>query len=458
MKRQPNILFCTHTSPTYMPVAELSTRQVVAGPNMPYKKSGMGRIMSIKTARVFDLAALIDGLPIEQKPDLVIVLIDAFGGVRPTNLKSVKCRKVVYLADTHHGKTPLCSVLNYLQNETFDRYAIAHDPHHLHWYVEAGLQSPSIQLNLNARDHIKPQFPSSRIPQLFFVGQTAAVHVWRKKLFERLEQDGVPFTQKSMLASEAAQSYDKYQLCLNTSNGDWTMRFFEVLSAGGCLLTDRIAEASGCSEYFKDGEDIIFYDGENDLVEKTKYYLAQPDLCLKIARSGHTKYKQHFSEAKRKERFLEFAFSNDDVARSIAEKDKALDSRSTNVTAETTALLPARILAYEQIQELQRIDAIRHVAFSKSVPEVFQRDVSDLMRVAVSTGEVESVKTCLVLHDNETKHCLTIQNVKPQFVFLIPGSNSTENLENSFRELNYGLPGAVAFFHPGFFELQTKLD
>jgi hypothetical protein len=176
MKRQPNILFCTHTSPSYMPAAELSTRQIVAGPNMTDKKSGIGRIMSIKTPREYDVAELVARLPADQKPELVVVLFDAFQNSVPRNLAKLNCRRLLYLADTHHGVAPLCTAFGYIQQEKFDRYAIAHDPQHLHWFVKLGVQPISVQLNISACDVVKPRFATERKPAIFFVGQTAAVH------------------------------------------------------------------------------------------------------------------------------------------------------------------------------------------------------------------------------------------------------------------------------------------
>jgi Glycosyl transferases group 1 len=457
MKRQPNILFCTHTSPNYMPVAELSSRQIVAGPDMPNKKSGMGRIMSIQTEPTFDVAALITGLPPDQKPELVVVLRDAFMWFMPTNLQGVSCRKLLYIADSHHGSMPLCSLFDYMAREKFDRYAIAHTPHHYHWFQEAGATPLTVQLNLNARDYVKPSFTSNRQTGIYFVGQLTKWHAWRKKLVDRIVAQNIPFKMEAVLAQQAAQNYARHQLCLNTSNGDWNMRFFEVLSGGGCLLTDRISQTSGYEDYFKDGEDLIVYDNEEDLVEKANYYLARPDLCLSIARSGHAKYKQHFSENIRKQRFLEYAFSTDEEASRQAGQSTSLDPRSTSVTPDKPQLLPSRVLAYEHIQDLQRTDSIDHVVLSPQTPQLFAEDMSDLMRVKISHDVINPERTCLILQSEEVNHVIAnAEQQKPQYIFVLPGTELGDELKQSLATYGYGKSKDAVFSHSGFMALQGE--
>jgi Glycosyl transferases group 1 len=438
-----------------MPVAELSSRQIVAGPDMPNKKSGMGRIMSIQTEPHFDVAALIETLPHDQKPDLVVVLRDAFMGFMPSNLKGVTCRKVMYIADSHHGVMPLCNLFDYIALEKFDRYAIAHTPHHYHWFKEAGAGPLTIHLNLNARDYIKPSFSSNRQPGIYFVGQITKWHTWRQKLIDRIAAEAIPFHSETVLAQQAAQNYARHQICFNTSNGDWNMRFFEVLSSGGCLLTDRISDVTGYAAYFKDSEDLIIYSDEEDLVEKAKYYSARPDLCLAIARSGHAKYKQHFSENMRKQRFLDFAFSTDGEAAKLANQSAAFDPRSTSLTSEKTAILPSRVLAYEHIQDLQRTDSINHVVLSPQTPAVFADDISDLMRIKISNAVKEPLRTCFILQSEEVDIIMaTTDQNKPAYIFVLPGTELTHDVKQALASKNYDAPQDRTFSHPGFFELQ----
>jgi Glycosyl transferases group 1 len=435
-----------------MPAAELSARQVVVGPNMPDKRSSMGRVMSIKTPMQYDLAKLIASLPNEQKPDLVVVLIDSSRNSLPANLKNVNCRKVLYIADTHHGSVPLCCTLDYMTQEKFDRYAIAHDPHHLHWFVEAGIAPLSIQLNLSARDIARPIFPNSREPTILFVGQIAHVHTWRSRLLERLKIENLSLNLQRLPASYAAKYYDTHQLSLNTSNGDWTMRFFEVLSGGGCLLTDRISQSTGYGEYFRDGEDLIFYDNENDLIEKAKYYLARPDLCLAIARSGHAKYKEHFSEDKRKQRFLEFAFSSDTDAETSASRSRSADPRCASFTPADTALLTHRVLAYEQMQELQRFNDVREVVLSAQTPEIFASDLSDLMRLKITRDIAQPDQSCYIVQEHEVDALLQNSNVQmPKYIYIAQTTPIAKSTQSNLKNWGYETPQDLMTTHEGIF-------
>src|ERR1700751_1627622 len=102
-----NILYSTHTAPNYIPPLLISDRQIIVGPNYPDVKEG-GRHRSIRVAPGrYDLGALVASLPEDQKPQLTVVLIDSFQGCVPENLSAVPGRKLLLIADTHHGDAPL---------------------------------------------------------------------------------------------------------------------------------------------------------------------------------------------------------------------------------------------------------------------------------------------------------------------------------------------------------------
>ena len=61
------------------------------------------------------------------------------------------------------------------------------------------------------------------------------------------------------------------------------LRVFDILGAGGFLLTDWREDLKDC---FTIGKDLEVYDGINDLLEKTDYYLKHEDKRVAIARHG----------------------------------------------------------------------------------------------------------------------------------------------------------------------------
>ena len=66
------------------------------------------------------------------------------------------------------------------------------------------------------------------------------------------------------------------------------MRIFDVLGAGGFLLTNYQEELE---DYFEIGKDLVCYSSEEDLLQKTAYYLEHDEERKQIARNGYLKVK-----------------------------------------------------------------------------------------------------------------------------------------------------------------------
>jgi len=84
---------------------------------------------------------------------------------------------------------------------------------------------------------------------------------------------------------EAAMIYAKSKICLNVAmKEDLNMRCFEVMGAGGFLLTDYVPYME---ELFEDGKHLVLYRSLEEAVDKAKYYLAHDSEREKIAQAGH---------------------------------------------------------------------------------------------------------------------------------------------------------------------------
>ncbi|MBO5643304.1 MAG: glycosyltransferase family 1 protein [Kiritimatiellae bacterium] len=59
-----------------------------------------------------------------------------------------------------------------------------------------------------------------------------------------------------------------------------------------------ISNKSGYQEFFKDGEEAVFFDGPKDLAEKVLYYAANPEKRRKIASAGRKRYHLLFNSAR----------------------------------------------------------------------------------------------------------------------------------------------------------------
>ncbi|MEE3466911.1 MAG: glycosyltransferase [Eubacterium sp.] len=62
-----------------------------------------------------------------------------------------------------------------------------------------------------------------------------------------------------------------------------SLRVFEILGAGGFLLSNRQPEIE---EYFRDGEEVVLYDSIEDCINKASYYLEHEDERCCIAAKG----------------------------------------------------------------------------------------------------------------------------------------------------------------------------
>ncbi len=297
-----NVLFLTFTHPGYMPPLVLSDRQITAGPGYETTRVD-GRVASLNVPLgPFDLPPVIAALPDDQKPELVVVQMDSYENFKPLGLSAVRAPKLLLIADTHHGDGALAKMLDYARSQPFDRVALIHDPHHLHWFAEAGIKDVRYLPNINVRDFEAP-FSETRSRRIDFVGQLSANHPRRRYLIEVMRSAGLPIRAGKASAAIAAGIYGKSQITFNCSlNGDLNMRVFEVLGAGGFLVTDRLSPQAGLETFFKAGEHYVDYEGEADLLEKLAYYLARPEECLKIARAGQQAYlAAHTPDHRRRE-------------------------------------------------------------------------------------------------------------------------------------------------------------
>lgn len=79
------------------------------------------------------------------------------------------------------------------------------------------------------------------------------------------------------------------------------LRVFDILGAGGFLITDWREDLKDC---FTIGKDLEIYDGLDDLLEKTDYYLKHDEKRIAIARHGlDTVRKKHTYNTRLKEIF-----------------------------------------------------------------------------------------------------------------------------------------------------------
>lgn len=120
----------------------LGDEQINCGPDWPDEKEAGGRWRSLRTpVGDYDLATISAKLPSEQRPDLVVCLVDASWRNTPRGLAAFKCPRILLVADTHHLRQPLIGMLRYATSEPFTRIVLLYDRHHATIFRSAGIRN-----------------------------------------------------------------------------------------------------------------------------------------------------------------------------------------------------------------------------------------------------------------------------------------------------------------------------
>ncbi len=392
-RRHPRTIYCHHTDPGYIPPPRLSENMVVVGPFMETRRDG-DRVISLTSPKGrYDLSALLQELPAEQAPEVIVVSIDATALNEPTNLAAFDCPKVALLADTHHLARPLRNALACLTEETFDFHIALYNRHHAHFFSDYGLKQVHWLPGLTVRQFDVAK-PASTKREILFVGQAGKYHPRRRRLLAAIEARGLPLRILSCPAEQAARNYAEACITFNCSlNGDLNMRVFETLGAGGFLLTDSLSPQSGLARLFRDGEHLALYDSPDDLIAKIEYYLDRPDEAGEIARRGQQHYIECFSPERMIGMLWDILFEGTtEPISDIGEDRRTATPLNRTATPETRTATPepmtrnrmmARVELYEFVQELHRKEESVAVLVLPGVDPIMACDIADLPRVKV---------------------------------------------------------------------------
>lgn len=89
-----------------------------------------------------------------------------------------------------------------------------------------------------------------------------------------------------------ANSKINLNITLRSIQSGIPLRAMDIIGAGGFLLTSFQADFL---DYFIPDEDFVYYESEEDLVDKVKYYLSHEKKRIEIAHNGHEKAKKNHS-------------------------------------------------------------------------------------------------------------------------------------------------------------------
>lgn len=89
-----------------------------------------------------------------------------------------------------------------------------------------------------------------------------------------------------------ANSKINLNITLRSIQSGIPLRAMDIMGAGGFLLTNFQADFL---DYFIPDEDFVYYESEEDLIDKVNYYLSHEKERLEIAHNGHEKVKANHS-------------------------------------------------------------------------------------------------------------------------------------------------------------------
>lgn len=389
------VLLSWDSPPGYVPPLKLSKRQVTLCSDLYRSTQSVNKYDSkidlwAPSNVDYDLYEVVQKAGITAKIDLVVVQAFSIKSNRPHNTKAFGCPTLLIVGDTHHMVEPISHITDYACTEKFDFVTSFHDRQHLHWFFAAGIEQIGWFPLASVEDCPSP-WNENRIDQIAFVGQYGALHPYRKYLLQNLAQQGIPLDASTAPRVTAAQKYANSIISFNCSlNGDINLRNFEILSAGGFLLTDRLSPQSGFDLILTPGEHCETYSSQEELIEKVKFYRQRPDAALRIARQGHEHYQQFHRPEKKARQIIDWVLRGNlpDLY------NPHLDQRFA-ISRQYQHLLSSRILLYEKIQEIHRQHPQLSVLLAPECPAILALDLIDLPRLSVyvmeSAGEVKEL-------------------------------------------------------------------
>jgi hypothetical protein len=344
-----------------------SPSRIIACPNPPIEALQAGHAIAIPNES-FSVQDILKQLPFQ--PDFVSLSARVMTFL-PHGLHKLNCPTVMKLGDTFHlGDGGLSRMVKYCQSLNCDYHWTYQSPQHLHFFAESGLKNV---FWLPASTVIDPYIPkpSKKEYNVIFRGSESELHQYRTHILRQIQTSGIEIDicQKDYVS--ALEDYTKANIVINSSlNGDLNRRVFEVLMAGGFLLSDRIRPQSGLFELFEEGTHFECYGNEAELIQKIQFYLAHPQKASQIAAAGHQHFLTYYSQQAIQQKLYEAIF-------------KQIESPKHDRRLQTAQNLPTRLKLYELIQELHRIYPMLKILCWQTGSTIVS-DLADLSRAQLT--------------------------------------------------------------------------
>ena len=361
---------------------------VVACPNPLPEAVKAGKAIPIPK-RKFSIDLILKKLPSDFSPDVVYLSARKMNFM-PQGLERLNCPKVMKLGDTYQlSDGSLSEMIEYCQILDCDYHWIYQGVQHLHFFKEAGLKNVFWLPGTIVTDYFVPKKNGSKTYEVCFRGSLLGVHIYRRQLLNFLQDSGVNLDMAKKPYLESLEDYTKSKIVLNCSGGgDTNRRIFEVLMAGGFLLTDRLSKQSGLQCLFKEGVHFECYGSKEELLEKINYYLAHPEKAEEIALAGHNKLVQEYHPDLVRKELLNFVFQKQIKPPFLLEHDKRASFGSNLVDS---SWLKKRLKIYELIQCIHHQNLKTKLLYWNCRDKYLLSDLADLPRLEI---------TCTATQDN----------------------------------------------------------
>nr|WP_155748644.1 glycosyltransferase [Scytonema sp. UIC 10036] len=360
---------------------DTANKTIVACPQAPQEAVKAGKAVSIPSGE-FDVSLILEQLPDHFQAEIVNLSARNMSFL-PRGLEKIKCPKVMKIGDTFHwGDGSLSGIIAYCKALQCDYHWVYQGVQHLHFFVEAGLKNVFWLPGTPVIKHYIPQRKEMKPYDVVFRGSQSEVHFQRSRLLKFLQNAGVNIDIQQKPYIECLEDYTQSKIVFNCSlNGDTNRRVYEVLMAGGFLLTDRLSPQSGLFSLFKEGIHLECYGNEKELLEKIDFYLKNPERAEQIAVAGHQKLTEFYNQQTVQQKFYNFVLKGELEPPFLLEHDKRVMHISSNRSEKEFNI---RLKIYEIIQEIHRLNSQIKILYWKGNNKEILSDLADLPRLKIT--------------------------------------------------------------------------
>lgn len=350
---------------------------VVACPDAPAEAVAAGLAIDINPLNA-DAREIRGRMPPGFTPDMIHLSARDIRFL-PKNLRAFGCPTVMKLGDTFQwGDGSLLEIIEYCRQLDCDYHWTYQCPQHLHFFVEAGLRNVFWLPGTVALEFAQVPPVPRKDGKIVFRGSLQSVHGRRAKLLRSLEAAGFPVDSGRTDYRGALRDYAGAGIAFNCSaNGDLNRRVFEVVMAGGFLLTDRLSSDAGLGSLFVEGKHYEGYGDEGELARHSKYYLANPDRAREIGLAGQTLLMDAYPPEKMREDFYSYVIDGIS-ARSVRKAETRAPSEDRECLG-----LRERVAAYEILQEIHaNLGEVKGLIYG-DIRSILASDLRDLVRLTI---------------------------------------------------------------------------